>query len=161
MAADVAPALASCDSFGCLLVYSVSRLDLAICIICALAKEPTATHFILEKWRRLPEIYETALLQQLSQEFVTACASTPRDQGALSGLASVAKDLGVLKQLEQDAAVECEFVILGLTWTKYALSRAMQVLYKFLSTVCMAAEGILQPRCLDARSSAVESVVAC
>ena len=76
MAADVAPALASCDSFGCLLVYSVSRLDLAICIICALAKEPTATHLFLELWR-LPKNYEAAWLRKVMQEVVLACASAP------------------------------------------------------------------------------------
>ena len=58
LAADCASSLMPCDVVDFLQCYDTFKSDLAMCIIFALVKEPTATHLILEGWRRLPADYD-------------------------------------------------------------------------------------------------------
>ena len=161
LAADVAPLLVPCDITDFLSMYAEIQTDLALCIICALVKEPTATRKIVEQWRPLPAEYTAAELQHALERVLRACASTPggedtphsREQEQLtrqgvarfSGLASVAKDLGVLQGVGEGADYS---ITLGRTHVKYKFTRDAGTLHKFLS--CVRAAAAIHPPCFDA-----------
>ena len=165
LAADLAPLLVPCDVTDFLSIYPEIKSDLAICIICALVKEPTATRMLVERWRQLPAEYDDAALQHALQLVVRACASTPgvdatahtceqeqlTRQGVarFSGLACVAKDLGVLRKAECADEGADHSITLGLTHVKYAFTEDTSTTQKFLSCVRAAAAKI-HPPCLDA-----------
>ena len=120
LAADVAPLMVPCDVTDFLSHHSEIQSDLALCIIVALMKEPTATRLLVEQWRHFPTQYDTADMQHALQFVVRACASTPgveatlhtREQEQLtrqgvarySGLATVAKDLCVVRKVDEGDA---------------------------------------------------------
>ena len=60
LAEDLAPLLVPCDITDFLSIYPEIKSDLAVCILCALVKEPTATRMIVEQWRKLPATYDAA-----------------------------------------------------------------------------------------------------
>ena len=62
IAADLAPALVPCDLTDFLQHYVEIRRDLALCIICTLVKEPTATRLLVESWQLLPAGHDAVAL---------------------------------------------------------------------------------------------------
>ena len=165
LAADVAPLMVPCDVTDFLSHHSEIQSDLALCIIVALMKEPTATRLLVEQWRHLPTQYDAADMQHALQFVVRACASTPgveatlhtREQEQLtrqgvarfSGLAPAAKDLGVVRKVDEGDAEETDYITLGLTHVKYAFTKNPSTMHKFLSRVRAAAPS-MPPPCFDA-----------
>ena len=166
LAADCASVMMPCDVVDFLQSYNIFESDLAMKIIIALVKEPTATHLILEGWRRLPADYDADQLRHMLESVSQVCASTPDEsseqydkeleqlgrQGVArySGLATCLKYLGVIRKLaEKEVAPQGSGVVLGRTSVGYAFTSDSQKLRIFLAHVRAAAPGIAPP-CFDA-----------
>ena len=166
LAADCATWAMPCDVVDFLQNHGTLKQDLAMRIVLALVKEPTATHLILGGWQGLPAEYDADQLRCMLESVAQVCGSIPDDivaqydkeleqlgrQGVArySGLATCLKYLGVIRKLgEDETAPEGLGVALGRTSVEYAFTLDSQILRTFLFHVRAAAPDLVPP-CFDA-----------
>ena len=171
LGADCAPWLVPCDVVDYLHGYEETQNDLAICIICALVKEPTVTSLIREGWRQLPADYDAEQLRRLLESVALVCDSSPdagQDGDAasqhdkeleqlgrqgvarVSGFATCLKNLGLIRKLAEGEQVPPGMaIVLGRTHIPYVFTLDSTRITKFLAEVRDAAPGLVRP-CFDA-----------
>ncbi len=150
--AALAPFLVPADVTDFLEYYQYTQHDLAMSIIMAMLREPSATKAAFQRWRDLPQDYDETALYLVLEDAVRAvaadgCASTPvklhthvleqlNRQGTARffGVAATATALGVLRKSGSpgEAVDGAESCALGLARVSYVFTQETKVLRIFL-----------------------------